>query len=67
LIAWLVQYQAHGFLLQVRALANRYLAQDRVLTVADYDAGLPHFTFREAPRARAAVSARVRRRHHCAG
>lgn len=44
------QDQAHGFLLQVRALANRYLAQDRVLTVADYDAGLPHFTFREAPR-----------------
>jgi ABC-2 type transport system permease protein len=43
------QDQAHGFLLQVRALANRYLAQDRVLTVADYDAGLPHFTFREAP------------------
>jgi len=43
------QDQAHGFLLQVRALANRYLAEDRVLTVADYDAGLPHFTFREAP------------------
>ena len=42
------QEQAHGFLLQVRALANRYLAQDRVLTVADYDAGLPRFTFREA-------------------
>jgi ABC-2 type transport system permease protein len=47
--ALVFQGQSHNFLLQVRALANRYLEQDRVLTLADYDAGLPHFTFREAP------------------
>jgi len=43
------QDQAHGFLLEVRALVGRYLAEDRLLTTADYDAGLPRFVMREAP------------------
>lgn len=43
------QQQAHGFLLEVRAMVDRYLAQDRLLTVADYDRGLPRFQLREAP------------------
>jgi ABC-2 type transport system permease protein len=43
------QVEAHGFLLQVRAIANQYLAQDRLLTVADYDRGLPRFVFRGLP------------------
>lgn len=42
------QDQAHGFLLEVRVLVGRYLDQDRLLGVADYDRGLPRFTFREA-------------------
>lgn len=42
------QHQAHAFLLEVRALAGRHLAQDRLLTVADYDRGLPRFLLREA-------------------
>jgi ABC-2 type transport system permease protein len=42
------QAQAHDFLLQVRVLVHRYLDQDRLLTAADYDRGLPRFTFREA-------------------
>ena len=42
------QRQAHGFLLEVRQLVGRYLEQDRLLTVADYDRGLPRFALREA-------------------
>lgn len=42
------QDQAHGFLLELRVLVDRYLAEDRLLTVADYDAGLPRFVLREA-------------------
>ncbi|TXG00830.1 ABC transporter permease subunit [Massilia arenae] len=43
------QDQAHGFLLEVRQLVRRHLDQDRLLTVADYDRGLPRFVLREAP------------------
>jgi len=43
------QHQAHGFLLEVRQLARRHLDQDRLLTVADYDRGLPRFVLSEAP------------------
>ena len=43
------QTQAHGFLLEVRRLVHRHLDEDRLLTVADYDRGLPSFTLREAP------------------
>lgn len=43
------QDQAHGFLLEVRQLVRRHLDQDRLLTVADYDRGLPRFMLREAP------------------
>lgn len=43
------QDQAHGFLLEVRQLVQRHLEQDRLLTVADYDRGLPRFMLREAP------------------
>jgi len=43
------QDQAHGFLLEVRRLVQRYLDQDRLLTVADYDRGLPRFMLHEAP------------------
>jgi ABC-2 type transport system permease protein len=43
------QQQAHGFLLEVRRLVHRHLDEDRLLTVADYDRGLPRFTLREAP------------------
>lgn len=43
------QQQAHHFLLEVRALANRYLDQDRLLTAADYDRGFPSFVLREPP------------------
>jgi len=47
------QRQAHGFLLETRQLVGRYLEQDLLLTVADYDRGLPRFTLREAsPRER---------------
>ncbi|GGY88227.1 DUF3526 domain-containing protein [Pseudoduganella plicata] len=46
------QEQAHAFLLQVRRLTYRYLDEDRLLTAADYDHGMPRFTFREAPAAR---------------
>lgn len=42
------QDQAHGFQLDLRALVGRYLAQDRLLTLADYDAGLPRFALHEA-------------------
>lgn len=37
------QDEAQRFLLAVRALTAQYLAQDRLLTVADYDRGLPRF------------------------
>ena len=43
------QDQAHAFLLDVRRLTQRYLAQDRLLTAADYDHGMPRFVHREAP------------------
>jgi ABC-2 type transport system permease protein len=43
------QDQAHGFLLEVRQIVQRHLDQDRLLTVADYDRGLPRFQLREAP------------------
>lgn len=43
------QDQAHAFLLDVRRLTQRYLAQDRLLTAADYDHGMPRFVQREAP------------------
>lgn len=43
------QDQAHGFLLEVRQLVQRHLEHDRLLTVADYDRGLPRFMLREAP------------------
>jgi len=43
------QDQAHAFLLDVRRLTQRYLEQDRLLTAADYDHGLPRFVHREAP------------------
>ncbi|MDY0973827.1 ABC transporter permease subunit [Massilia sp. CFBP9012] len=46
------QDQAHGFLLEVRRIVRRHLDQDRLLTVADYDRGLPRFLLREAPPAR---------------
>lgn len=42
------QRQAHAFLLDIRVLVGQYLAQDRLLTAADYDRGLPRFRFREA-------------------
>ncbi|WP_208278224.1 ABC transporter permease subunit [Massilia oculi] len=45
------QDQAHGFLLEVRQLVQRHLERDRLLTVADYDRGLPRFMLREAPSA----------------
>ena len=43
------QDQAHAFLLDVRRLTQRYLEQDRLLTAADYDSGMPRFVHREAP------------------
>ena len=43
------QDQAHAFLLDVRRLTQRYLEQDRLLTAADYDHGMPRFVHREAP------------------
>lgn len=43
------QEQAHAFLLDVRRLTQRYLEQDRLLTAADYDHGMPRFVHREAP------------------
>lgn len=43
------QQQAQRFQLEQRALARAYLAEDRLLTVADYDRGLPRFVFRELP------------------
>jgi len=43
------QDQAHGFLLGVRRLTQRYLEQDRLLTAADYEHGMPRFVYREAP------------------
>lgn len=46
------QDQAHAFLLDVRRLTQRYLDQDRLLTAADYDHGMPRFVHREAPPAR---------------
>ncbi|MDY0960736.1 DUF3526 domain-containing protein [Massilia sp. CFBP9026] len=42
------QDQTHGFLLEVRQIVQRHLDQDRLLTVADYDRGLPRFQLREA-------------------
>ena len=45
--ARLFQDQAHAFLLGVRVLVQRDLDADRLLTVADYDRGLPQFAFRE--------------------
>lgn len=50
------QDQSYAFLLDVRALAGRYLDADRLLGVADYDAGLPRFAFAEdTPAGRAAA------------
>jgi ABC-2 type transport system permease protein len=39
------QDEAHRFLLQVRSLTRQYLDKDQLLTVADYDRGLPRFVF----------------------
>ncbi|HEX8415384.1 MAG TPA: DUF3526 domain-containing protein, partial [Sphingomicrobium sp.] len=47
------QAQARAFAGQVRKLAFEWMDNDRLLTLADYDAGLPRFTFVEPPRGRA--------------
>ncbi|SDF74185.1 MULTISPECIES: DUF3526 domain-containing protein [unclassified Duganella] len=43
------QQQAQRFQLTQRDLVRVYLAEDRLLTVADYDRGLPRFVFHEQP------------------
>jgi ABC-2 type transport system permease protein len=44
------QDQARGFAARVRRLAFDWMDQERLLTLADYDGGLPRFAFVEPPR-----------------
>lgn len=41
------QSQVQQFLAALRQFASGYLAEDRLLTLADYDRGFPQFNFRE--------------------
>ncbi|ATY31099.1 ABC transporter permease subunit [Sphingomonas psychrotolerans] len=46
------QEQARNFAGQVRLLAFDWMDQDRLMTIADYDGGLPRFVFAEPSRTR---------------
>lgn len=45
--AFAFQAQARGFAARVRALALSWMDRDRLMTLADYDDGLPRFAFVE--------------------
>jgi ABC-2 type transport system permease protein len=47
------QEQSRRFAARTRALAFDWMDRDRLLTLADYDGGLPRFAFREPSRGRA--------------